>query len=137
MCGALKNVVALGTSFCDGPKYGGNTKAAIIRIGLSEMKKFCSKYFDGIKEDTFSESCGIADLITTCFGGRNRKCSVTQQTTWEELEKTMLEGQMLPGTITSKNVYNAIDQFPLFAAIYRIAFEGADPKTITQLDFTQ
>ncbi|KAH7487896.1 hypothetical protein PRIC1_011552 [Phytophthora ramorum] len=146
MCGALKNVVALGAGFCDGLKYGGNTKAAIIRIGLSEMKKFCFKYFDGVKEDTFFESCGIADLITTCFGGRNRKCAeafVTQKTTWEELEQTMLNGQMLQGTLTSKEVYgilkehNAIDQFPLFAAIYRIAFEGADPKTITQLDFAQ
>ncbi|KAL4106743.1 hypothetical protein PRIC1_004789 [Phytophthora ramorum] len=56
MCGALKNVVALGASFCDGPKYGGNTKAAIICIRLSEMKKFWFKYFDGVKEDTSSRS---------------------------------------------------------------------------------
>ncbi|RLN43605.1 hypothetical protein BBO99_00005303 [Phytophthora kernoviae] len=146
MCGALKNVVALGAGFCDGLKYGGNTKAAIIRIGLSEMKKFCFKYFDGVKEDTFFESCGIADLITTCFGGRNRKCAeafVTQKVTWEELERTMLNGQMLQGTLTSKEVFgilkehNAIEQFPLFTAIYRIAFEGADPATITQLEDAQ
>ncbi|KAL7685493.1 putative oxoglutarate/iron-dependent dioxygenase, glycerol-3-phosphate dehydrogenase, NAD-dependent [Plasmopara halstedii] len=142
LCGALKNVVALGAGFCDGLKYGGNTKAAIIRIGLCEMKKFCFKFFQGIKEDTFFESCGIADLITTCFGGRNRKCAeafVTQKTSWEELEKTMLNGQMLQGTLTSKEVYailkdhNAIEQFPLFSAIYRIAFEGADPTSIVQL----
>lgn len=143
MCGALKNVVALGAGFCDGLNYGGNTKAAIIRIGLNEMKKFCFKYFDGVKEDTFFESCGIADLITTCFGGRNRKCAeafVKNQTSWEELENTLLNGQKLQGTLTAKEVHEILkthhseDQFPLFTAIYRIAFEGADPKTITQLN---
>lgn len=142
MCGALKNVVALGAGFCDGLNYGGNTKAAIIRIGLNEMKKFCFKYFDGVKEDTFFESCGIADLITTCFGGRNRKCAeafVKTGTSWEELENTMLNGQKLQGTLTAKEVHQILkaheseDQFPLFTAIYRIAYEGADPKTITQL----
>ncbi|CAK4071745.1 unnamed protein product [Aphanomyces euteiches] len=143
LCGALKNVVALGAGFCDGLGYGGNTKAAIIRLGLIEMKKFCYRFFDGIKEDTFFESCGVADLITTCFGGRNRKCAELfvkdKGVSWETLEATVLNGQKLQGTLTAKEVFhiiqntNAVQEFPLFTAIYRIAFLGADPRTISQL----
>jgi len=142
LCGALKNVVALGAGFCDGLGMGGNTKAAIIRIGLKETIKFAKMFFSGIQDDTFLESCGLADLVTTCFGGRNRKCAeafAKGDGDWDELEKSMLNGQKLQGTITSKDVDVVLKakglsaEFPLFTRIHEIAFEGKAPSAIVEL----
>lgn len=119
--------------------YGGNTKAAIIRIGLNEMKKF-AKTFYRADDATFTESCGVADLITTCYGGRNRKCAEAFAKTgksWQELETKMLNGQKLQGTITAKDVMSVVkakglqDKFPLFTTIHDIAFDGKPVKQLT------
>lgn len=37
-----------------------------MRIGLNEMRAFSKRLFPSIRDDTFFESCGVADLIATC-----------------------------------------------------------------------
>jgi glycerol-3-phosphate dehydrogenase (NAD+) len=52
---------------------GDNTRAAVIRLGLMEMIKFCEIFYPAHDIRVFFESCGVADLVATCHGGRNRK----------------------------------------------------------------
>ncbi|ELR15400.1 glycerol-3-phosphate dehydrogenase (soluble) [Acanthamoeba castellanii str. Neff] len=149
VCGALKNVVALGAGFCDGLGLSSNTKAAVIRCGLAEMRKFAQTFFSDINMQTFFESCGVADLIVTCFSGRNRKVSeafVVTKKSFEALEKDILNGQKLQGTLTAQEAHEVLEKkgltdeyespssfarFPLFRTIYQIAFEGLAPSHIT------
>ncbi|CAD6185681.1 unnamed protein product [Caenorhabditis auriculariae] len=129
LCGALKNVVACAAGFTDGLGFGDNTKAAVIRLGLMETTKFVEHYYPGSNLQTFFESCGIADLITTCYGGRNRKvCEAFVKTgkSLAEVEKEMLNGQSAQGPLTAEEVYlmlektNLTAKFPLFTAVHKI-----------------
>ncbi|PVD35851.1 hypothetical protein C0Q70_02820 [Pomacea canaliculata] len=135
ICGALKNIVAVGAGFADGLGYGDNTKAAVIRLGLMEIVKFCEVFYPGARQGTFLESCGIADLVTTCYGGRNRRVAEAFAKTGKSidvLEAEMLNGQQLQGPATAYEVYFMLqnkkmeDRFPLFTAIYRIC-KGEKP----------
>ncbi|EGC49155.1 glycerol-3-phosphate dehydrogenase [Histoplasma capsulatum var. duboisii H88] len=129
--GALKNIVALAAGFVDGKGWGDNAKAAVMRVGLLEMVKFGTMFFGAsVNSQTFTEeSCGVADLITSCNGGRNHRCaklSIERGLSVDEVEKQELNGQMLQGTLTAKEVNIFLKnkglegEFPLFTAVYRI-----------------
>ncbi|XP_075897585.1 glycerol-3-phosphate dehydrogenase 1-like protein [Nelusetta ayraudi] len=134
LCGALKNIVAVGAGFCDGLGFGDNTKAAVIRLGLMEMVAFAKLFCQQpVTSSTFLESCGVADLITTCYGGRNRRVAEAFAKTSKsigQLEEEMLNGQKLQGPQASAEVFkilqemDAVGKFPLFTAIYQICYEG-------------
>lgn len=154
--GALKNVIALGAGFVDGLDQGSNTKAALIRVGMVEMVRFGRLFFSGVKNRTMVESCGVADLITTCYSGRNRKCaeafakerlaggdvedsSEACKARWDRIEQEILQGQKLQGTLTTHEVFIALqaredlgilEQFPLMKKIYEISFEGRPVQEI-------
>ncbi|CAH8277676.1 unnamed protein product [Arabidopsis lyrata] len=143
LCGTLKNVVAIAAGFVDGLEMGNNTKAAIMRIGLREMKALSKLLFPSVKDSTFFESCGVADVITTCLGGRNRRVAEAfaksgGKRSFDELEAEMLQGQKLQGVSTAREVYEVLnhcgwlEMFPLFSTVHQICTGHLQPEAIVQ-----
>ena len=58
--------------------------------------------------ETLLESCGLADLLTTCYSGRNRRCAQAfaedPTRSWEDIEAEYLGGQKLQGPSTCLDV---------------------------------
>ena len=80
------------------------TQAAIMRVGFTEMIRLIKRAYPETSDTVFNESCGIADLITTCYGGRNRKCAEAfvrgrGKRSFEDIEDELLDGQKLQGEI--------------------------------------
>mmetsp|Transcript_136850 Transcript_136850/g.272933 ORF Transcript_136850/g.272933 Transcript_136850/m.272933 type:complete len:410 (+) Transcript_136850:99-1328(+) len=145
LCGGLKNVVALAAGFCDGLGFGSNTKAAIMRVGLDEMKLFIRYFHPEAKDQTFMESCGVADLITTCFSGRNRKCAEAfaragGSRAWADIEAELLNGQKLQGTLTAEEIWPVMQhhtlcaRLPLLTATCQIALEGRPVASLVDFE---
>ncbi|GKV37156.1 hypothetical protein SLEP1_g45217 [Rubroshorea leprosula] len=118
-------------------------EAAIMRIGLKEMRALSKLLFLSVKDSTFFESCGVADLITTCLGGRNRKVAEAfakngGQRSFDELEAEMLQGQKLQGVSTAREVYEVLSHrgllelFPLFTTVHEICTGRLPPSAIVE-----
>ena len=76
LCGALKNVMALGSGIALGLGFGDNTKAALITRGMAEIVRLGRAM--GCQEQTFYGLAGIGDLIVTATSAhsRNNRCGM-------------------------------------------------------------
>src|SRR5205823_5078639 len=64
LCGALKNIVALGAGAIDGMGYGENAKAGFVTRGLAEIARY--GFAEGANPLTVAGLAGFGDLIATC-----------------------------------------------------------------------
>ncbi|MEW5301341.1 MAG: hypothetical protein WDW36_004205 [Sanguina aurantia] len=144
MCGTLKNIVAIASGFVDGLGLGPNTKSAIIRQGLLEMRMLAKALYPSVRDETFFECCGVGDLIATCLGGRNRMVAAEwaknvkagTPKSFEELETEMLAGQKLQGVLTSNEVQAILKTkgweaaYPLFTTVNRVVQGKLSPEWV-------
>ncbi|HEY7705940.1 MAG TPA: NAD(P)H-dependent glycerol-3-phosphate dehydrogenase [Gaiellaceae bacterium] len=73
LAAAAKNVIALAAGAMDGMALGTNAKAALITLGLADMRTLGTA--TGAKAQTFAGLAGTGDLLTTCWSrhSRNRR----------------------------------------------------------------
>jgi glycerol-3-phosphate dehydrogenase (NAD+) len=104
---------------------------------------FAKTMFPTVRDDTFYESCGIADLIATCCGGRNHRVAEVYarnggRKSFDELEKELLAGQKLQGVLTSNEVQVVLRDrgwerdYPLFTAVNAISRNLFAPMDIAR-----
>jgi glycerol-3-phosphate dehydrogenase (NAD(P)+) len=74
LCGAIKNIIAIGAGVSDGLGFGNNAKAALMTRGMAEMKRLGLKL--GAQAATFSGIAGMGDLIATCHSPLSRNWRV-------------------------------------------------------------
>ena len=137
ICGAVKNVIAIGCGIVRGLGQGENSKAAVMTRGFNEIMKINKEM--GGKVETMMEPCGIGDLVLTCNSEKSRNFSfgiaLGQKKTKEELLANRLS--VVEGVATSKSVVKLADKLklnlPLCQAVNDIIEGKATPEQILTL----
>lgn len=137
--GSVKNIMAIAAGIADGLGFGANTRAALISRGLHEIMKLgCAL---GGQQETFMGLSGLGDLVLTCTDdqSRNRRFGLalaSGQTQQQALESI---GQVVEGLQTASEIHELAREhdveMPITEQIYRVLFEGADPKQSVQALF--
>jgi glycerol-3-phosphate dehydrogenase (NAD(P)+) len=108
LCGALKNIVALGAGAIDGMGYGDNAKAGFMTRGLAEIVRFA--FTQGANPLTAAGLAGFGDLIATCMSKHSRNRLVgellAQGGTLAQVRER-LGGQVAEGIGTTEATYAA------------------------------
>ncbi len=130
--GALKNVVAIASGAAAGLGFGQNTLAALITRGLAEIGRLAVRL--GAMPLTLAGLAGMGDLVLTCTSPTSRNYTVGFQLGQGKKLDAILKdlGEVAEGVNTARSVKDLAAredvELPIAEAVYRLLFEGTDPK---------
>ncbi len=130
ICGALKNVIAIGAGICEGLGYGLNARAALITRGLAEITRLGVAL--GAEPQTFAGLSGLGDLVLTCTGNLSRNRTVGLKLgSGKTLKQTLEEMTMVAeGVKTTKACYSLAKskaiEMPILEQVYQILYENKE-----------
>lgn len=134
--GAVKNVLAIATGFCDGLELGLNARAALVTRGLAEMTRLGVAL--GAKPETFMGMAGVGDLVLTATGNlsRNRKVGLllAQGLTLPQILSSL--GHVAEGVYCARAVLQRATQagveMPITQGVVQLLDGQASPARIVQ-----
>ena len=130
--GSLKNVMAIATGMAEGLGLGYNPRAALITRGLAEMTRLGVAL--GADPSTFAGLAGMGDLVLTCTGALSRNRQLGMEIgQGKRLDESLAERETVAeGVYTTESAHALASreeiEMPIIAAVYRILFEGKDPR---------
>lgn len=133
LCGALKNVMALGSGIALGLGFGDNTKAALITRGMAEIVRLGRAM--GCQEQTFYGLAGIGDLIVTATSmhSRNNRCGILLGQGVAPEEAVRQVGMVVEGIYALNAAMRLMEKYqvdmPIVKAVNAVVNQGADPQT--------
>ena len=138
ICGAMKNIYAIGCGIIVGKNFGENAVASVISRSFAEIKSVGKKL--GAQPETLSGLSGLGDLFLTCSSKKSRNFSLGfDLAKGKKLEnilrskKTIAEGVYTVRAIKKLGVKLKLS-LPLNDAIYKILYQDKDiNKTIGEL----
>ncbi len=136
LCGAYKNVIAVGVGITDGMGYGHNTTATVITRGLAEITRLGLAL--GARPETFSGLAGLGDLIATCASPLSRNhtlgAHIGRGATLDEaiaLTKGVAEGVKTSQSIQELAALAQVD-VPICDGVVKMLGGHVEPSTVVE-----
>ncbi len=138
ICGAMKNVYAIGCGIITGKQFGDNAVASIISRSFAEISLVCRKL--GGKSETLMGLSGLGDLFLTCSSEKSRNFSLGLELAKGKTISSLLRSQrtVAEGAHTVKAIYKLSKKLkidlPINNEIYKILYLDKDiDKSIGEL----
>lgn len=136
LCGALKNIIALGAGIAKGLGYGDNALAALITRGMAEIKRLGLAM--GCRGETFDGLAGVGDLIVTCFSrhSRNMNAGLLVGGGMTPAEAIAEVGMVVEGVYALEAAGALAERYgvemPIVRAVYDVFYNGAQPAVMAE-----
>ena len=134
LCGAVKNVIALGCGIIDGLSLGDNAKALFMTRAMAEIARLCQGA--GGQRTTCSGLAGMGDLIVTCLSAhsRNRQAGLLIGRGAPVALALREVGAVVEGYYAAASIVSMAEkldvELPICRSVYGILYEEADPEDV-------